>query len=71
MDENYRDAYQAFEQCIEMDRNYGRAHLMMGYCALETGMIDEAIKRLNTASEFPEYRGTALKLLKRAEAEKQ
>jgi len=52
-----------------MDENYGRAYLMMGYCALEKGRVEEAAERLNEAAEFPDYRQTALKLLKRAEAE--
>lgn len=70
MDENYNEAYNAFEKCISLDREYGRAYLMMGYCALEMGRAEEAVLKLNAAAEFPEYSSVALKLLKRAEAER-
>ena len=43
----------------------------MSYCALEMGGVEETVLKLNAAAESQEYRCTALKLLKRAEAERE
>ena len=43
---------------------------MIVYRALDMGRAEEAVLKLNAAAEFPEYSSAALKLLKRAEAER-
>jgi tetratricopeptide (TPR) repeat protein len=66
MEENYALAYQAYQQCSELDPGQGRAILMMGYCALEMGRFEEAVSQLELAADFPELEQTAKSLLKRA-----
>ncbi len=67
MNGNHREAYKAFRKCVEFDSDYGRAYLMMGYCALENGDVEAAVRQLHAAAQFTEQKNTALKLLKKAE----
>lgn len=67
MQENYEESFKAFEKCVTMDPDCGRGYLMMGYCAIETGDVGEAMVRLKTASGFPEQERTARDLMKRVQ----
>jgi tetratricopeptide (TPR) repeat protein len=65
MQKDYQQAYRAFQKCAELDPEYGRAHLMMGYCALEMGNVGEAVPHLQLAVNYPQQEQTARALLKR------
>jgi tetratricopeptide (TPR) repeat protein len=65
MQKDYAGAYKAFEKCAELDPDYGRAHLMMGYCAIEMGNVGGAVPHLQVAVNYPQQEGTARALLKR------
>jgi tetratricopeptide (TPR) repeat protein len=66
IERNYGASYEAFKHCSEMDSAYGRAFLMMGYCAMELGRIDDAIGHLERATTYPDQERTAAALLERA-----
>lgn len=65
VDENYEESYQAYQKCTDLDPSYGRAYLMMGYCALELERYGNAVELLEKAAEYPEQEETAIALLKR------
>ncbi len=66
MDKDYRASYVAFEQCARLDPENGRPYLMMGYCSIEMANYDEAIEKLEMATDFPDQEKRALQLVKRA-----
>ncbi len=66
IDENYEDSYAAYQKCAELDPDFGRAYLMMAYCALEMARISEAVSLLETAARYPDLAETANALLARA-----
>jgi tetratricopeptide (TPR) repeat protein len=63
IEKNHHGAYDAYQHCAALDETYGRAYLMMGYCALEMGQTDEAISKLERARDFPDYADAAKQLL--------
>ena len=58
------DAYQAFSKAARLDHKDGKAHLMMGYCALQMGKTIMARKAFQKATRFPKQRKTAKEILK-------
>ena len=48
-----------------MDEADGRAHLMMGYCALQSGNRKQAAAPLRKAAEYPKQKKVARRLLDR------
>jgi len=66
IDENYAASYAAYQKCVELDPDYGRAYLMMGYCAMEMVNLPEAVTLLEKATQYPEQAETAAALLARA-----
>jgi tetratricopeptide (TPR) repeat protein len=63
LQQDNQEAYDAYKQCVALDETYGRAYLMMGYCALELGETSDAISRLERALDFPDYAESAQQLL--------
>jgi len=63
MAEDYAAALAAFRSGTELDPEFGRGHLMMGYCALELGEEDQARGFLQRAAAFPNQKATAEVLL--------
>lgn len=66
MERNYAASYEAFRKCADLEPQTGRAYLMMGYCAIEMALYDDAIENLEVAADFPDQEETALLLVKRA-----
>ena len=66
IDENYAESHAAYQKCVELDPEFGRAYLMMGYCALELGNLTDAINQLEKAARYPDQAETAAALLARA-----
>jgi tetratricopeptide (TPR) repeat protein len=62
MAEQYAPALEAFARAAEMDPGFGRAHLMLGTCAVALGREDEARRHLQRAAGFPDQRDAALAL---------
>lgn len=60
----FEEAEVAYRESAALDPQHGRPHLMMGYCAYELDRPAEARTYLTTASEFPDTREAALRLLK-------
>lgn len=69
MEKNYEESYSAFERCARFDESYGRAYLVMGYCAIQLGRAEDASIHLTKAATFPEYEDMAAQLLKRIDSE--
>jgi tetratricopeptide (TPR) repeat protein len=65
MEKNYEESYAAFENCVRLDGSYGRGYLVMGYCAIQLGRVEDASIHLMKAATFPEYEDMAAQLLKR------
>ncbi len=61
--EEYAASRRAFERLLETGTQTGRAHLMLGYCAIELGRPAEALDHLRAASRDPEYEGRARRLI--------
>jgi tetratricopeptide (TPR) repeat protein len=66
MEKDYAEAYVAYSSCTELDPDQGRAFLMMGFCALEMGKVNEAVDNLELASRFTDQKEMANTLLKKA-----
>ena len=64
--EDFDRAYDAFGHSVKQDPNMGRAHLMMGYCALQAERNDAAASAFQKACRFPKQKKTAKKLLRHA-----
>ena len=64
--ENFDRAYDAFGHCAKHDPKMGRAHLMMGYCALQADKKDAATSAFQKACRFPKQEKTAKRLLRHA-----
>jgi Flp pilus assembly protein TadD len=65
MDVDYEAALTAFGRATDLDPDFGRGWLMMGYCATELGRRDEARRHLEKAAEFPNQASGARSLLGR------
>jgi predicted Zn-dependent protease len=70
MEKNYASGYEAFAQCAKLSPDQGRPYLLMGYCALETGRVDEAVASLTIASSHEDLAERAQALLRRVEKAK-
>ena len=65
LDEDFEAALTAFGHSCEVDPDFGRGWLMMGYCAIELGRQDEARRHLEKAAEYPGQAAGARRLLGR------
>ncbi|MCD6353455.1 MAG: tetratricopeptide repeat protein [Proteobacteria bacterium] len=62
-EENFDKAYRAFKQAARLNRKDGKAHLIMGYCALQMDKKNMARAAFQKAASFPKQRKTAKELL--------
>ena len=62
--EDYATALDAFAECLKLDPEYGRAHTLMGYCALQMDRLAEAERYLTKALDTPAEQTTARGLLR-------
>ena len=67
MEERYAQAEKAFAECIKMNPNETRPHMMLGYCMLELGRPDDAMPYLTTAAADSEWADRAQMLIRRAQ----
>jgi predicted Zn-dependent protease len=67
MERDYPKAFEAYQQCANLDPEQGRAYLMMGYCAIEMGDIGEAMVQLKSAARFADHERTASQLMQRVQ----
>lgn len=65
MNQDYERSVEAFSHCVLLDSNHSRAYLMMGYCALESGDKQEALRQFELAAAFPEQEEKARYLIAR------
>jgi tetratricopeptide (TPR) repeat protein len=63
MRRDYQSSFAAYRSCVEADSTLARAHLMMGYCAIQLDRPAEAIAPLERAAAFPELGDKAGRLL--------
>jgi tetratricopeptide (TPR) repeat protein len=62
--EDYRNAFDAYEKCIAEKPEKAEAHLMMGYCALQTDRPETARKCFSKALPYPEQRAESEKMIR-------
>jgi predicted Zn-dependent protease len=67
MEERYDQAQHAFEECIRMNPQETRPHLMLGYCLIELDRPDDALPYLTTAAADTEWADRAQMLIRRAQ----
>ncbi len=65
LDGDFEAALTAFGNACDLDQDFGRGWLMMGYCAIELGRETEARRYLNKAAEYPGTEAGARSLLGR------
>ncbi len=65
LDGDFEAALTAFGSACDLDPDFGRGWLMMGYCAIELGRETEARRHLNKAAEYPGTEANARSLLGR------
>jgi tetratricopeptide (TPR) repeat protein len=65
LDEDFEAALTAFGRSCELDPDFGRGWLMMGYCAIELGREADARRHLEKAAEYPGQAASARSLLGR------
>ena len=58
---------ESFDNCVRLDPDHARSYMMMGYCALELGDTQEAIRQFELAAAFPEQEEKARYLIARIE----
>ncbi|MCD6570330.1 MAG: tetratricopeptide repeat protein [Deltaproteobacteria bacterium] len=63
-EEEFDEAYQAFEQSASLHDKDGRPWLMMAYCALQMDKYNNARSALQKAARFPKQQKKAKELLK-------
>jgi tetratricopeptide (TPR) repeat protein len=63
MRRDYDRSLGAYARCVEADSTFARAHLMMGYCAIQLDRPADAIDPLERAAAFPEQSDKAGRLL--------
>ncbi|MBN2564718.1 MAG: tetratricopeptide repeat protein [Candidatus Eisenbacteria bacterium] len=63
MQKDYQESYNSYSRCVEMDPQYERAYLMMGYCAMQLQQTENALAALSRAAEFPEQASKANQLI--------
>ena len=59
----YDHAYQAYEHYTRANPQPARAHLMMGYCALQMDRLQDAESAFAKAARFPRQRREASQML--------
>jgi tetratricopeptide (TPR) repeat protein len=67
MEKRFEPAYNAFAECVRLSPGEPRPELMMGYCALELGRLDDAVAHLMKAAESEEFSERAQMLIRRAQ----
>ncbi|MGD9546607.1 MAG: tetratricopeptide repeat protein [Candidatus Krumholzibacteriia bacterium] len=67
MDGDFAAASEHFGKAVALDPEFGRGHLMLGYCSLELDRPAEARRHLERALAFPEQATSARDLLRRVE----
>jgi tetratricopeptide (TPR) repeat protein len=67
MEKRYDQAYEAFAESARLSPDEPRPQLMMGYCAIETGRLDDALSHLSKAASDEEYAERAQLLIRRAQ----
>ncbi len=67
MESRYGEAEKAFAECVELNPDEPRPHLMLGYCMLELNRPDDAIEQLTVAAANEEWSERAQMLIKRAQ----
>ena len=65
MEDDFAAASEHFGKAVALDPEFGRGHLMLGYCALEQDRPTEARGHLERALAFPEQAGSARDLIRR------
>jgi tetratricopeptide (TPR) repeat protein len=65
LDKDYAAALVDFEKCQDLNSDFGRGWLMMGYCAAEMGNNDQACQYLEQAENYPDQASSAGTLLRR------
>ena len=63
---DYGAAREAFARLLEIDPDYSRAYLMVGYCSVELGEKDAALDNLGRVAQDPEHGAIAQLLIQRA-----
>ncbi len=67
MENRYDQADSAFTECIRLNPDEVRPHLMLGYCLLELNRPDDALVQLKIAAANEEWADRAQMLIHRAE----
>ena len=65
LDQDFEAALKAFGRACDLDQDFGRGWLMMGYCAIELDRQGEARRHLNKAATYPGTEASARSLLGR------
>jgi tetratricopeptide (TPR) repeat protein len=68
LDEDFEAALKAFGHACDLDPDFGRGWLMMGYCAIELERPGEARRHLNKAATYPGLESSARSLLGRVDS---
>lgn len=63
---DYESARRSFARVLELDPEYTRAYLMVGYCSVELGEKEEALDNLGRVTEDPQHGDIAQLLIQRA-----
>ena len=63
----FEEAYHTFGEIVQTHPDNARAHLMMGYCALQVGRLQDARTAFAHAASCPKLRTEANQMLKRVE----
>jgi predicted Zn-dependent protease len=67
MEERYELARAAFAECVRLNPEETRPHLMLGYCLLELDRPDDALVELTLAAANEEWAERAQMLIRRAQ----
>jgi len=63
-EEEFEDAYNAFDRSAALDQKDGRAYIMMAYCAIAMKQESKAAQVLQAALRFPKQRKRAEELMR-------
>jgi predicted Zn-dependent protease len=67
MENRYEEAEKAFAECVRLEPEQPRPHLMLGYCLIELDRPDEALTQLTLAAADEEWAERAQMLIRRAQ----